>query len=126
MKKKILIVLGLGILVVGGVFMYMYKPHRDIQSEEAAFTITAASIAKEFSDDATIAVDKYLNKTIAVTGTVSEVEEMGITLDNSVYCMFDQKVANIKKGATLNLKGRCIGYDELLELIKIDQSTISE
>ncbi len=121
-----LIILGLVVLVAGGIYIYMYKPHRDIQSEAAAFTISASSIAKEFSDDANIAVDKYLNKTITIKGTVSEMEETGITLENTVYCMFDQKVENIKKGTTLSLKGRCIGYDELLELIKIDQCTILE
>jgi len=33
-------------------------------------------------------------------------------------------IASLKVGASLTVKGRCLGYDELLEIVKIDQATI--
>ncbi|MDY8138875.1 OB-fold protein [Aquimarina sp. 2201CG5-10] len=125
MKKILMIVLVLLIAAIA-VYKYVYQSHRDIKSEEAAFTVNATDLAKEFSEDQEASSKKYLNKTIVVSGEITEVEESAILLNEAAYCTFDDKteISGASVGTNLTVKGRCIGYDELLEVIKLDQVSI--
>lgn len=127
MIKRILILLGV-VLVIGFVlgYLYIYQDHRDIESEEAAYVLNAVDLAKAFSEDAEKASEKFLNETLQIDGEITEIEVKGLTLNAVVYATFDTILDDTKH--TLNekikLKGRCIGYDELLEVVKLDQVVI--
>ena len=47
-------------------------------------------------------------------------------IDNSTYCQLKDKTAlgTIKEGESIAIKGRMIGYDDLLEEVKLDQTII--
>lgn len=121
MRRRLIIgailILGLTAVVV---YNYIYKDHRDIQSEQAAFTGSAAALNQSFKDGS----QKLLNNTVVVTGTVEAVEPNGITLTGGVYCSFNQRISGIKIGQDLTVKGRSIGYDELFEVVTMDQCNI--
>ena len=125
MKKIIILIL---VLALAGFFgyRYVYQSHRDIQSEKATFTVDAVALAEEFSEDLKASSEKYLNKTMSVTGQLTEIEGDVVMLENAVYCIFDvdHKIPVSKLNTIYTIKGRCIGYDELLEVIKLDQSSI--
>ncbi len=125
MKKVLIIVLVLG-LALFGVYKYAYQSHRDIGKEEAAYTVQAKDIIKEFATNAEEATKKFLNQTVIVEGEVTEVEDKARTINEAVYCIFNENIDPLKYkiGEKLQVKGRCIGYDELLEVVKLDQSTI--
>ena len=59
-----------------------------------------------------------------VFGVISDIEESAITIDDNAYCLFDEKLIGLNVGEQIKIKGRCIGYDELLEVVKVDQSVI--
>lgn len=124
MLKKIII---FGILIIAVIvgYNYIYQDHRTIEKETAEFVMSSQDIESEFSKDMKFAEAKYLNKTIEVSGTISEINNNDITLDDKVFCQFSELVeASIKKNSPLKIKGRVIGYDDLLEQVKLDQCTI--
>jgi len=125
MKKVLILVL---ILIVGAFigYKYIYQSHRDIQTEKAEFTIDATSLAKEFAENPDITSKKYLNKTIIVKGEITEIEDNSLMLTNASYCTFDtnHNVPESDLNSKYTIKGRCIGYDELLEVVKLDQASI--
>ncbi|MBW1295778.1 OB-fold protein [Aquimarina litoralis] len=125
MKKLIIVIV---ILIIGGVvgYKYIYQSHRNIQEEEAAFNIEATSLVKEFSEDADLASKKYLNKTIIVKGKLTEIEANSLMLADAAYCTFDvnHNISDADLNSEYAIKGRCIGYDELLEVVKLDQASI--
>ncbi|WP_282080258.1 OB-fold protein [Aquimarina algiphila] len=127
MKKLLIAILVIALAGFIG-YKYIHQSHRDIQSEEANFTVNATDIAIEFSKNQDISSEKYLNKTIIVEGELTEIEENSIMLNEAVYSSFDTNVDQSKYtlGMPLKIKGRCIGYDELLEVIKLDQTSILE
>ena len=45
-------------------------------------------------------------------------------INNKIFCKFDNIVNKININDSIVVKGRCIGYDELLEEIKLDQCSI--
>ncbi|WP_298534782.1 hypothetical protein [uncultured Algibacter sp.] len=124
MKKKVF--LGL-LLTIGLVFSYnyIYQDHRNIETEKVKYKITSQYIKDEFKMDALKSEKKYLNKTIEVSGIVSELSKNNLTLDDHVFCVFTAPINNnLRINSKTKVKGRLIGYDDLLEQIKLDQCII--
>ena len=122
MRKWIILIV---IMIVAYLaYNYIYQDHRDIQNEDAEFTVIASDISNEFEVNPSASETKYLNKTIIVSGEVSEANSNQITLNNIVFCQFNNNTTNLKINKTITIKGRFIGYDSLLEEIKLDQCKI--
>ncbi|WP_299106034.1 hypothetical protein [uncultured Winogradskyella sp.] len=125
MRKWIIIVLGLIIAAIVS-YNYIYQDHRTIENETTEFVMTSQEIKSQFSKEIKTAETNYLNKTIEVSGLVSEINAKDITLDDKVFCQFSETIeASIKNNSALKIKGRVIGYDDLLEQVKLDQCTIN-
>ncbi|MFT5861606.1 MAG: hypothetical protein ACI828_000248 [Flavobacteriales bacterium] len=123
MKKKwTLWVLGVFALGVLGYF-YVFQKHRDIQSETAEYTTTATLLLSDFINNAEVATLKYLNKTVEIHGVVSQSDSLTFMLDQGIFFALSEK-RNLPVGAQISAKGRCIGYDDLLGEVKIDQAYI--
>lgn len=125
MKKKWIIILSLLIVATYLGYNYLYQEHRNILEEEPTHNLTTQVLISSFSQDNSIGREQYLNNTIIVSGQITRIDGSSITLDNTVYCSFTE---NINEGFDLNqsikIKGRCIGYDDLLNQVKLDQCSI--
>lgn len=102
-------------------YNYMYQDHRDIKTEAAFKSVSAEELVTIFK--ANDAPDE-LNKTIEVSGTVTEIDGNAITLDDAVQCSFSEAVSGVSENDKITIKGRCIGYDDLFEIVKLDQSNL--
>ncbi len=119
-RKFLILIL---ILLVGGYlgYNYIYQDHRDIKSETPQLEITAPYLLERFKTNDGAAL---LNKTITVTGVITSLEEDAVTLDESVYASFIEKMSELKVNEKVQIKGRCIGYDELFNIVKLDQCSL--
>jgi hypothetical protein len=99
----------------------VYKDHRDIKTEVSKIEIAAPYLLERFKKDDG---NDLLNRTITVTGTITQVESTAITIDSNVHCSFGSVVNDFKNGDIVVIKGRCIGYDDLFEIVKLDQCII--
>lgn len=120
MKRKAIFVLVLGLIIFLG-YQYIYQDHRVIENEKPDFIITSDSIFQKFSEDQNQSETIFLDSTIEISGTVTEVNANDLTLDNKIFCKFLNSVTTIKINDQVKLKGRCIGFDDLLEQVKLDQ-----
>ena len=120
-RKRILFAIIL--LLVGGYFgyNYLYQDHRDIQTEDVFLETNSDDLIGLFQELTTPAV---LNQTVKIKGVVTQIEGDGITLDNKIHCSFPASQFKVKVGEEVVIKGRCIGYDDLFEIVKLDQSAI--
>lgn len=124
MLKKLIFIL-VGIAIVGFLgYNYIYKEHRNIAEEEAEYVVSADMLVEGFMENPEMAEQKYLNKAIAVTGKVTSINKNNLTLDNSVFCQFEKPVEGVVLHSTVKVKGRCIGFDNLLGEIKLDNCSI--
>jgi hypothetical protein len=127
MKKKIIIVLLILLVAAFGVYKFIYKEHRDIASEDVTYSETVLQVFDAFQKDATKANAKYLDKTIQISGKITNIDSQNkmITVDEKLSARFTNSVpANLKPQNPVILKGRVVGYDDLLEEIQMDQCTI--
>ena len=129
MKKKLLLSSILIAVVAVSIYLYIYKDHRNIATETADFSITVSDLQKEFVANDSLAYKKYKEKTIQISGKLTNVEydNKAILIDGKLYATF---LKNIPKGLKVNnqikIKGRFLGYDDLVEEFKIDQTVIVE
>ena len=120
LRKIVLFGIIITILIIG--YNYVYQDHRDIAKEEAEFVLNSKEIKNEFVSNVFTAEEKYLNRTIEVSGTISETNIVDITIDNNVFCQFSNNInSSVKLNSIVTIKGRVIGYDDLLEQVKLDQ-----
>ena len=128
MKKRVFVFI---VLIVALIFYfgysYIYQDHRNISKESADYIEEASHFHNSFSDDPKAASDKYLNKTLIVKGKITELTEAELTLNNAIFCSFLDKdeLQSLRLNSEISVKGRCIGYDDLLEEIKLDQCSIT-
>jgi len=134
MKKKNKIVVVVVLLILAGVVAFPYLKNylvysygkRDVQAETAAFTITSKNIVTEFTANAEAANKKYLEKPVAVSGTITSVNTKEIILDETVNCELIAADPLLKEGQAVTIKGRVVGYDDLLGELKLDQCNLNK
>ncbi|MGO4772585.1 hypothetical protein ACEN2I_13055 [Flavobacterium sp. W22_SRS_FK3] len=127
MTKKILTAISLFLLLAISVYLYSYKGHRDIESETADYVVTVYELEKEFASNDSLAYIKYQDKTIELTAQVTTIDSAsnGIVIGEKIFATFkDSLPRDITSGKMLKIKGRFLGYDELLREFKIDQSSV--
>lgn len=138
--KKVIVALIILVMVGLSVGVYMWnKPHRNIATEDAAFTLNAVQLLTDFQTDYDSAWAKYRDKTISITGKVSDVHveanaENYLSLDvedrmGGVICYMDS--TSTLKGISVNdlvqIKGKVNGYDpDLFQEVEVKQCTLIE
>lgn len=124
---KLKLFLGFSLCLVAAflVYNYVYQEHRDVQKEQAVFNLSSSTLFKEFSTNEKTSNSKYINQIISVFGEVKSVTEYQIVLSPGVLCQLDSTFfkKNIQQGDTLQVKGRCIGFDDLFMEVKLDNVT---
>lgn len=124
MKKIVIIFVVLIVCVLIG-YKYLYHEHRDIANEKAAFSVSVQELLSDFTNDETKANKKYLDKSITVKGKVTNIDtaNKSLVIDEKVFVILSQPTV-VKINEEVAIQGRLIGYDSLLEEIKIDQAQI--
>ncbi len=123
MKKLLFALFGIGIVAGAAVGYYLWnKPHKNMSSTKAAYSIDAQSLFETYDADEAEANQKYLGKVIAVSGVVSQIVEgekktIVLATDNGVFgvkCELDPfstvKFPEYKAGQQVTLKGECTGF----------------
>ena len=135
MNKKIKIMLFIGVILLLTTYFtfpivkdYMVNNmgKRDLQSEEAAFTLKAKDFVAEFAAKEADANKKYLEKPVVISGIITSVNNKEVIIDDVVVCGFTAAEASLKVGQTLNVKGRVVGFDDLMGSVNMDQCSINK
>jgi hypothetical protein len=103
-----------------------YGGSRNIATEEVQFVETSKVITDEFIADVAKATLKYSDKTIAVSGKVTAVSDSIVTIDNTIICNFNIPDESIKTDQSVSIKGRLVGFDDLMGELKLDQCSINK
>ncbi|AGC78391.1 hypothetical protein LX97_02722 [Nonlabens dokdonensis] len=129
MKKivSVIILLFLFIFIAG--YLYLYQDHRDVNATVATNSFNSSELLSIFQD-ADIENDKeILDQVILITGVATSKSAYTVTLDDKIFIEFNHKDDEtfkyiFKVNETYTIKGRCLGYDDLLEEVKMDQAIL--
>lgn len=128
MKKKLLIFGFFVIITALLLYNYVYKNHRDISNEKESFAISVVDLKNDYNKNDSLANAKYLDKTIIIYGKISSLDLTNniLTVDTILSATVKDKKTVLKVNDSIKLKGRFIGYDDLLEEFKMDECSIIE
>ena len=117
------------LFIIGLIIIYVIynKPHKDFNKSPIETTIESIDLISFYQDNPDNANTRFLDKFILVIGTITDIEKNIIILDNSIVCTLDpSQIINdqININTKVSVKGRCIGYDDLLEEVRIDHCFI--
>jgi hypothetical protein len=121
MKKKIAVVFFIAVIIVVLGYNYVYQNHRDIASSDATSSFTPSELKVLFTDEDASNDLRALDQVIEVSGIATDVKATSITLDGEVFIELS-KDHDAEINQFYTIKGRCLGYDDLLEEVKIDQA----
>ncbi|MBS7787434.1 hypothetical protein KIH23_09015 [Flavobacterium sp. CYK-55] len=120
-----LAILGLGATTV---YLYLNQAARDVSSEVAAFKITKIELDQDYTKNDSLANLKYIDKTIEYTGVISRLipETHSADVDDNMVVVFKDSIlpAELKEKQRYTLKGRYVGYDDLMQEYKMDDVTL--
>ncbi len=114
----------LAIIAIGLWTSYQYVFAAPAKTNEITATYTGA--ADEFKYLVTENPASWSQKIVQLKGTVTAINEEGILLNGTIYCQFENKqnLQSISKNQSVVIKGKYVGFDELLMEIKINQCII--
>ncbi|WP_430412357.1 hypothetical protein [Kordia sp.] len=127
LSKKSKILLGLVLVIaIGGyvAYSYAYKPHTAIADMEVAFTGSATDFLEKIKDNPESWTQG--EKVVELTGIITAKDEKGVSINESIYFQLEEGTSTetLSEGQKTKIKGRIIGYDDLLEELKLDKSII--
>lgn len=119
-KNKLLLLIPVLLIAIATLaYSMMYKPHKTTEEQDAVFTGAVGDFQNQLNMDA----QKWQNAIVELNGPVTEIDGKGVMLNGNSYCQFSEpaQLSGIQQNQQIKIKGRFIGYDELLEEIKLDQ-----
>ncbi|OYQ46765.1 hypothetical protein [Flavobacterium aurantiibacter] len=125
-RKKIIIICSVAILLGILGYQYVYKGHRDISSEDAVATLSVAQLNDQYTQSAEKTTQKFLDQTIVIYGkaTSSDLKSKNLLIDNGVDVTLTLAETIPAAGTEVRVKGRYVGFDDLLEQHKIVDATL--
>ena len=129
MKKKVLIAVTVFLVLAFATYKYMYKSHRNISTETVSYSASVKEVYTAFQQNDSLANAKYIDKTIEIYGKITNIDLSNkiITVDEKLLARFTNSIPNtLKLQNSIVLKGRVVGFDDLLEEIQMDQCTIKQ
>lgn len=122
MKKIIIIsIVFISAFALFGYYYVIYGGARNIASEDASYSVTSKGVLHEFEAAVEKSNKKYLEKVISIEGIVTNSNGNQIILDQKIVCEVKEVGPVLKMGETITLKGRVVGYDDLMGDLKLDQ-----
>jgi len=123
MKRIILIIVLVAVALGGWYAINEYtRTNPDLREAKPDITTTVGALIADFENDSAAASRKYIDKIIAVSGSIKTIDANGnpvvVSLGDagqmsSVQCSMDSTYANayanLREGATVTLKGICTG-----------------
>ena len=128
MKRNIILTVAVLAIAATGLYFYMYQDHRNIATEDAAYKVSVRTLQSSYSESDSLFNARYLDETIAVSGKVTALDPAGrsIVIDSVLYVQLDTAMPPLKMAEAVTVKGRLIGYDDLLGEFKMDQASLSQ
>ena len=106
-------------IIVLAVFVYYTQSLKpDYTSKEPILTTDANELVWRFQmNEGT----ELLNQVVQVNGKVTGIDSLLVILDHQVICAPDPSSSLVPTiGESITIKGRCIGYDDLLKELRLD------
>jgi hypothetical protein len=120
-NKRLLIIV---VIVLVGVIGYnqIFKEAKTTEEIETSFIGSSGELLTLLSKENS----QLKDKAVEIQGTITSINDEGIIIDSSIFCQFlnFEIIQQLKEQQTINIKGIVVGYDDLLNELKLNQCII--
>ena len=120
-NKVVFISSAMMVLTVGTGYVYQYIS----MSPKDVVEITPEYVgdATEFNFLVTDNLSYWTGKVVQIDGKVTELTEYGVVMNGTIFCQFENgdDLQSIVENQQINIKGKLVGFDEILMEIKLNQ-----
>jgi hypothetical protein len=125
LSKKIKIAIGIIAFVLITAYVVksiIYKPHVLIEQQDSVYKGDALDFLKKIKVD----TSQWQDKIVELSGKITSKDKQGLMLNTAIYCQLKmmEDLSSLSEGQEVSIKGRIIGYDDLLEELKLDKTII--
>tara|TARA_B110000444_G_scaffold261391_1_gene313145 strand:+ start:4560 stop:4970 length:411 start_codon:yes stop_codon:yes gene_type:complete len=116
------------LLFISGILITTYWPHKNWNNEKIVFSLNSRELSSAYMNNPETANAIYLNNFIEVSGKVTSIDENIIIIDNLIVCSLDsskKSTNNFVINSIYKVKGRCIGFDDLFNEVRLDYCSLS-
>ena len=103
---------------------YIYKKHENISLKNPDLVISADKLYYDFINFTDSSNSKYLNKIIIIDGNLISLDDRNILLSPGISILLEKSTTEINRKEEIKIKGRCLGFDNILMEVKIDKATL--
>jgi hypothetical protein len=122
-SKTIITVLFIGAVVtLFAVTKIIYAPHEKTEDLEAVYKGKGSDFISSIGTDTTLTAGII----IEISGEVTSLEDSAATINGNIFCQFSNQKITLKTGEIALVKGRFIGYDDLMEEVKLDKCILKK
>jgi len=100
----------------------LYAPHKKTKDVEAFFKGNTANFIISIKTDSTLVAGII----IELSGKVTNVGGTNAVVNGNVFCQFSDEKISLEDGEYVIVKGRFIGYDDLMEEVKMDKCILKK
>jgi len=123
-NRPLIIILGIVLVTVGlyGSYQHLFAAPKKTADSVPEYKGDAQEFSRLINNDPS----NWVNKVVQINGKVTEITDDGILINGTIYCQFDDQniVRLVYKNESLTIKGKLVGFDELLMEIKLSQCII--
>lgn len=126
LKRKAKIYIAITLLIISGILYFgykeIYKPHPSIHELASAFD----GLSADFQEEVMNSSAQYQGQVVTLSGVITDLTAVDVTLNGNTFCQIDSSltVEHLSVDGIVKLKGRFIGYDDLLEEVKLNNCII--
>lgn len=107
------------LIVSMATYRYLYQSHESISDQKSEYSGTTQNLFIKVAENP----ENWNNKVVTLSGSVTHQDSNSVTLDRIIYSTLESK-NHTSLPSKVTVKGRIVGFDELLEEIKLEQSII--
>ncbi|WP_424989344.1 hypothetical protein [Flagellimonas sp.] len=126
MKNRKIIVFILSsmlIILMGFVYKSAHPTTKPIAQQDVDIKLAARQLVQELARSNT--THMYGDKVVQTYGSITNIQGNVLTLESCVVVTLMNKPKSLVDiGDRVTIKGRCIGYDDFLHEVKLDQASI--
>ena len=125
-SKKILAIILLILIFITGIFYFFtYQiKHKDWIYIKPQISLSAQELLQNFQNGEG---NDLINKVVQISGTITALDDSLYILDKAVVCKPAVDIeSNITEKEFVTVKGRCLGYDDLLMEVRLDHVVVIE
>ncbi|CAM1361021.1 conserved hypothetical protein [Tenacibaculum litopenaei] len=104
-----------------GIYQYLFQAPKTTEQRSVAYRGTTNDFLTKLQKEPT----SWNGKTVVLTGVVTELLADGVLVDAVAFCQMTEK-NSLSKAQKINIKGQVIGYDELLNELKLHQCILEK